>query len=232
MIRGMIPNTLTCCNLLCGCVAVVMALGGAFTWALMVIICGALFDFADGMVARLLNVSSPIGKELDSLADCVTFGVAPSSMIYAELAHCTPCWTAFLAFLMAAFSALRLAKFNLDARQTTSFIGLPTPANALFWASFLTTYGNWFYSKAWGSGILLVMMVVSCVLLVCEMPMFAMKFKTWAWKDEGNALKYSFVALSAIVCVVTLIVGEFFASFAIIVLAYILLSLIMWLKNK
>ncbi len=232
MVKSFIPNALTCCNLLCGCVAVVMALNGAFVYALVVIICGGVFDFADGMVARLLGVSSPIGKELDSLADCVTFGVAPSSMIYAELALHTPCWVALVAFLMAAFSALRLAKFNLDPRQATTFIGLPTPANALFWASFLATYRGWLDSHAWSMGILLGMMVVRCVLLVCEMPMFAMKFKTWAWTGEGNALKYSFVALAAVVCVVAMVVGQFFASFAIVVLAYILLSFIVWLKNR
>ncbi len=228
----MIPNALTCCNLLSGCVAVVFALHGQFCGALLAIICGGVFDFADGMTARLLGVSSPIGKELDSLADCVTFGVAPSAMIYVVLAEAVPQCVALVAFLMAAFSALRLAKFNLDTRQATTFIGLPTPANALFWASFLTTWGGCFVGGLWGSVVLLVMMVVSCVLLVCEMPMFAMKFKTWGWKDEGNALKYSFVVIAAVVGIVSLVVGRFLACFAIIVLAYILLSMMVWLRNR
>lgn len=138
-----IPNTLTCGNLVSGCIATVMALGGDARYALIWIIIGAVFDFFDGMSARLFGVSSPIGKELDSLADDVTFGVAPSAIVFAQLsvmeyptvlASVEP-YIPYCAFLIAAFSALRLAKFNLDTRQTTSFIGMPTPANALFWGS-------------------------------------------------------------------------------------------------
>src|SRR3712207_2181018 len=131
-----IPNTITCCNLISGCIATAYAFFGDVKVALMFIILGAVFDFFDGMVARLLHVSSPIGKELDSLADDITFGVAPSSILFYVL--CVIDYPSFLepyrhilpyfAYLMAAFSALRLAKFNLDERQTTSFIGLPTPA--------------------------------------------------------------------------------------------------------
>ena len=135
-----IPNSITCCNLICGCIATSWALSGNYKLALVFIISGAIFDFFDGMSARLLHVSSEIGKELDSLADVVTFGVAPASMVYTLLydmhypagMECWRQWLPYVAFLIAAFSALRLAKFNLDTRQTTSFIGLPTPANALF----------------------------------------------------------------------------------------------------
>ena len=146
-----IPNTITCCNLISGCIATYYAFLGNFEMALLFIIIGAVFDFFDGMSARLLGVSSPIGKELDSLADDITFGFAPSAIIFGYL--CTfPCslFTShsslftfhfsllpFLAFVMAAFSALRLAKFNLDERQALGFIGLPTPANALFWGSLI-----------------------------------------------------------------------------------------------
>src|SRR5574344_2474740 len=144
-ITRIIPNTLTSCNLISGCIAVTYALGGSPEIALTFIIVGAVFDFFDGMSARLLKVSSPIGKELDSLADDVTFGVAPASLVMYQLqvVECPPFLyfaqpvIPFFAFLVAAFSALRLAKFNLDERQTTSFIGLPTPANALFWASLI-----------------------------------------------------------------------------------------------
>ena len=136
-----IPNTITCCNLISGCVATVFALFGIPEMALLFIILGAVFDFFDGMTARVLGVSSPIGKELDSLADDVTFGVAPASILfwflgiidYPEFLEGWRNVIPFLAYIIAAFSALRLAKFNLDTRQTTSFIGLPTPANALFW---------------------------------------------------------------------------------------------------
>ena len=141
MIKRYIPNSLTCCNLISGCVATAFAFGSNPKTALLLIVIGAIFDFFDGMSARLLGVSSPIGKELDSLADVVTFGVAPATIVFSEL--CVLDYPAlleplskilpFFAFVMAAFSALRLAKFNLDTRQTTSFIGLPTPANALFW---------------------------------------------------------------------------------------------------
>ena len=144
-IKKHIPNSITCCNLICGCIATCFAYGGQPAMALLFIVLGAVFDFFDGMVARLLNVSSPIGKELDSLADDVTFGVAPSTMIFYELSvmdypsmlePLRPILP-YMAFIMAAFSALRLAKFNLDERQAMGFIGLPTPANALFWGSIM-----------------------------------------------------------------------------------------------
>ena len=134
-----IPNTITCCNLISGCIATYYAFLGEFDMALLFIIIGAVFDFFDGMSARLLSVSSPIGKELDSLADDVTFGFAPSAIVFAYLCtfHIHLMFVPFLAFIMAAFSALRLAKFNLDERQALGFIGLPTPANALFWGSLI-----------------------------------------------------------------------------------------------
>src|SRR5574344_2751109 len=132
-VTRIIPNSLTSCNLISGCVAVTYALGGQPELALLCIIIGAIFDFFDGMSARLLHVSSPIGKELASLADDVTFGVAPSTMIYWQMSvmeyptFLEPYreFLPYFAFVMAAFSALRLAKFNLDERQTTSFMGLP-----------------------------------------------------------------------------------------------------------
>lgn len=195
-----IPNTLTCCNLISGCIAINFALHGMFVWAFLFIVIGAVFDFFDGMSARLLGVSSPIGKELDSLADVVTFGVAPSSMVFALL-YSQPYpdalipvegYVPYLAFVMAAFSALRLAKFNLDERQTTSFIGLPTPANALFWASLIVGSEPLLVSSfAVTVGIVLMVFVMSW-LLIAEIPMFALKFKTWGWK--GNEIKYVFVA--------------------------------------
>ena len=129
-----IPNTITSCNLFCGCIASYMAFQGSYGLAFLFIVMGAVFDFFDGMSARLLHVSSPLGKELDSLADDVTFGVAPSAMVfslfhevtYPEFLMPVAEYMPYTAFLISVFSALRLGKFNIDPRQSTSFIGLPT----------------------------------------------------------------------------------------------------------
>ena len=233
-IKKIIPNTLTCCNLVSGCVATTFAFQGDARTALLWIIVGAVFDFFDGMSARLLHVSSPIGKELDSLADDVTFGVAPATIIFAELRVID--YPSFLeplrdvlpyfAFVVAAFSALRLAKFNLDERPTTSFIGLPTPANALFWGSLLATRTDWVESSALMLPVLLVMVVVSSWLLVCELPMFALKFKHWGWK--GNEIKYGFAALS----LVAIAVFGPLESFWAIIVAYIAVSAVKALAAK
>ena len=195
MFKKHIPNTITCCNLISGCIAIYFAFQGDYSLALLSIIIGAVFDFFDGMSARLLHVSSPIGKELDSLADVVTFGVAPSSIVFEYLCsfheHLV---IPFIAFVMAAFSALRLAKFNLDERQTTSFIGLPTPANALFWGSLIVGYGDWFSSMPYAAYGLVAMLLISSYLLVAELPLFALKFKHWGW--QGNEVKYLFLLTS------------------------------------
>jgi CDP-diacylglycerol--serine O-phosphatidyltransferase len=175
--------------------------------ALLFIIIGAVFDFFDGMSARLLHVSSPIGKELDSLADCITFGLAPSAIVFSKLMEIFPLsysfpneWVPFLAFVMAAFSALRLAKFNLDERQALGFIGLPTPANALFWGALIVGLGDSFVvgfaddqivDQPYAFWLILLGTFVSCYLLISEIPMFALKFKTWGWK--GNEVKYIFL---------------------------------------
>ncbi len=223
IITRCIPNTITCCNLLSGCVASVLALRGETEFATLAIISGAVFDFFDGMSARLLKVSSPIGKELDSLADVVTFGVAPSALLYNFLSTTYgaeyPCAAVpFAAFLMAAFSALRLAKFNLDTRQTTSFIGLPTPANALFWGSLLVSGKTWGIEQmnAWGW---ILPILLFCWLLVAEIPMFALKFKNLSWAD--NKVKYLFL----VGCIVIIpLLGK--GCFAGIIAWYVLLSLL------
>ena len=134
MKRRIIPDAITSCNLLCGSIAVFLATQGAFIWAFVFILAGAFFDFFDGLSARLLKAPSPIGIQLDSLADDITFGLAPSMMLFCYLRPIVG-WWALIALLMAAFSALRLAKFNVDERQHDSFIGLATPANAIFWGA-------------------------------------------------------------------------------------------------
>lgn len=227
-----IPNTLTSCNLISGCIAIVFALSANYTMALTFIVVGAVFDFFDGMSARLLGVSSPIGKELDSLADVVTFGVAPSSMIYTlfltlsksgwneTLAFAIP----YVAFVMAAFSALRLAKFNLDERQTTSFIGLPTPANALFWGALIVGNENVFDENSYYIYLLIILVFVSSWLLVAEIPMFALKFKHWGWRD--NKVKYVFL----ISCLPILLIFGI-SGISVIIAWYICLSFLTTKKN-
>ena len=231
-IKKHIPNTITCCNLVSGCIATSFAFGNNPRMALTWIIIGAVFDFFDGMSARLLHVSSPIGKELDSLADDVTFGVAPATIIFSELAvmdypamlePLRP-YLPYFAFIVAAFSALRLAKFNLDERQTTSFIGLPTPANALFWGALIVGGSEMIESTKWMLPVMLVLVLLTSWLLVAEIPMFALKIKQWGWK--GNEVKYSFVIFSAVVLGVLGITG-----FAVIIACYVVLSVILDKKD-
>ena len=232
MLKKHIPNTITCLNLISGCIATYFAFQSDYGMALLFIIIGAVFDFFDGLVARLLHVSSPIGKELDSLADCITFGFAPSAIVFAflspltsHISHLLP----FLAFVMAAFSALRLAKFNLDERQAVGFIGLPTPANALFWSSLIVGAGDWMKSAPVLapnlSLIILAGVFISCWLLVCEIPMFALKFKHWGWK--GNDVKYIFL----LTCIPILIMMQIL-GIAIIIAWYVVLSVFTNLQAK
>lgn len=234
-----IPNTITCCNLVCGCIATVSAISGSPAMALLFIVLGAVFDFFDGMSARLLHVSSEIGKELDSLADDVTFGVAPASIIFYELQVIDyPSFLEglrpvlpYLAYLVAAFSAIRLAKFNLDTRQTTSFIGLPTPANALFWGSLIVGFGPLLEEYSWFMPLVILGIFVSSWILIAEIPMFALKFKQWGF--SGNEIKYLFIAFSAVVLITSLLYGIIsesynlcYAGFSIIIVAYVLVSIL------
>ena len=222
-----IPNTITCCNLISGCIATYFAFQGDFELALLFIIIGAVFDFFDGMTARLLGVSSPIGKELDSLADDITFGFAPSAIIFGYLCtfHIHLPYVPFIAFVMAAFSALRLAKFNLDERQALGFIGLPTPANALFWGALIVGCAPWLNTVPYMAYIIIVMVLFSCYLLVSEIPMFALKFKHWGWKD--NEIKYLFLLTSIVILAIFQIIG-----IAIVIAWYVVLSLLTNLMNK
>ncbi|MGI6218643.1 MAG: CDP-diacylglycerol--serine O-phosphatidyltransferase [Bacteroidaceae bacterium] len=222
-----IPNFLTCCNLAAGCVAAVMAFRGDYPAVLLCIVLSAVFDFFDGMAARMLNVHSPIGKDLDSLADDVSFGFAPAALVFSWLHgfdySSWPQWLAdvvpFAAFLLAVFSALRLAKFNIDTRQRSSFIGLAVPANALFWAALVVSYRDAFLClpSPWGATAVLLLVVVFSVLMVSEIPMFSLKFKNLSWHD--NAVPYSFL----LGCVLLLLLmGTGGVAFSIV--WYVLLS--------
>ncbi len=184
-LKRILPDSLTCCNLLCGAVAVFMATQNAFPIAFLLILAGAVFDFLDGSTARWLKAPSPIGVELDSLADDITFGLAPSMMLCCYLRPLIGWWS-LLALLMAAFSALRLAKFNLDKRQTASFIGLATPPNAIFWAS-LTCMPYAMMAADWMPWAMIGMSLLSCYLLISEIPFFGLKFHNLTWRDNRRA---------------------------------------------
>lgn len=228
---------ITCCNLICGCIATGAAFSAAsglprqYVWAVLFIVLGAVFDFFDGMTARALGVSSPIGKELDSLADVVTFGVAPSAIVFALFREVDyPVWMLcvkdimpYSAFLMAAFSALRLAKFNLDTRQSTQFIGLPTPANALFWGSLVLGQHAFLVSPRFNAAFLFLFMILFCWLLVAEVPMLALKFKNLTWAD--NQWKYIFL----LGCVPCFLLGA--SCFAAIIVWYTLISVVAFRRN-
>ena len=222
-----IPNTITCCNLLSGCVAAVYAFEGAYPIAFACIITGAVFDFFDGLSARALKVSSPIGKELDSLADVITFGLAPATMVFSWLRECADTHLdmlaafamPFAAFLLVAFSALRLAKFNVDERQTTSFIGLPTPANALFWGALVIGSHDKIVAAPYGWLLVLALVLLFSWLLVAEIPMFSLKFKNLSWKS--NRIVYIFLLVSLVLLV---LLG--FTGLSAVIGWYIILSVL------
>lgn len=207
-IKKHIPNTITCCNLLSGCVAAVYAFEGVYPLAFAFIIAGAVFDFFDGLSARALKVSSPIGKELDSLADVITFGFAPATMVFSWLRECADAYLdmlvafamPFAAFLLVAFSALRLAKFNVDERQTSSFVGLPTPANALFWGALVIGSHDAIVGQPYGWVLVLGLVLLFSWLLVAEIPMFSLKFKNLSWKC--NRIVYIFLLVSLVLLIV------------------------------
>lgn len=222
-----IPNTITCCNLICGCIATGFALKGDFSMAMTFIVMGAVFDFFDGFMARLLHVSSAIGKELDSLADCITFGFAPAAIVSALL-RLAPLPVAnetfamvfpYVAFVIAAFSAIRLAKFNLDERQSTTFYGLPTPANALFWSALALGTHEWVSETSWSVYLLLLGIACSSWILVADIPMFALKFKDYSFAH--NKLRYGFIIASAV-----LLLFAGWTGFSVVILLYILTSLV------
>ncbi len=224
-----VPNLLTLSNLLCGAFASVAVLVyGNPAWAFGLIVLAAVFDFFDGFAARLLKCPSPIGVELDSLADMVSFGFAPSAVLFVTYSA-APQWGAwseqavtaggFVLFIVAAFSALRLAKFNIDETQHTEFCGLPTPANALFFASlgWLASTGAVVVER---EALLILAVAMSC-LLISPIRMFALKFRGFGWR--GNELRYSFIAVCA--ALVGWLGG---AAVPAIILLYILVSVIRW----
>lgn len=228
-----IPNMLTLANLMSGAIAVIATLQyHNYTLAMGLVVLAAIFDFLDGFVARLLNQQSPLGVQLDSLADDVTFGLVPALVMFDMYSHSASyygCECAVMGYLgyvtliIAAFSVLRLAKFNIDTTQSTEFSGLPTPANALLLLSvaMLAQRGE---IVLYQEHILLLSVAMS-LLLISPIRMFALKFKGFGW--QGNELRYLFILASLAIVIVAPIY-----SVAIIITLYIVVSTIKWLFAK
>ena len=228
-----IPNTITSLNLLCGVLGVICSLEGRIDYAFYLMLAAAVFDFCDGFSARLLKAYSDIGKELDSLSDMVSFGVLPSVMLYCLMGDLNPdCWLRLVPLLIAIFSGLRLAKFNVDERQTENFIGLATPSCAILCGSIAyyvtrcpeSTIAAWAGVK-WSIPVL---SVILAALLVSEIPMFSMKFKKG---DDGKVKigshRIIFAVCALIEIILTIILKQNW-SFAVILifLTYILMNLV------
>ncbi|MDE6334035.1 MAG: CDP-alcohol phosphatidyltransferase family protein [Muribaculaceae bacterium] len=199
---GFIPNLITLCNLLSGCVAVYMSFHiddticgmSGLHWTWLAIAAAAVFDFGDGASARGLHAYSAIGKELDSLSDLVSFGVAPGMMMLnLMLGHSMHAWLCFAALLIPVMGAYRLAKFNVDEDQTTTFKGLPIPANAIFWIGASAWIERYIYP---GTGLLVVLVAAVSLLMISNMPMFSLKFKNFGWAE--NFRRYVLLASTAL----------------------------------
>ncbi len=191
-----IPNTVTCLNLFSGCIGVLLLLKGDYNGALYCVIASGIFDFFDGFLARMLHVKSLIGKELDSLADVVSFGFLPGVLMYTLLLKVTGHgYLPYLGFLITIFSALRLAKFNLDKRQASDFIGVNTPMNTFLILS-LPFIGDRYPEYILNTYVLLLITMVSSLLLVSELKLFSMKLTSVTWRD--NKFKYLFLIVSVL----------------------------------
>ncbi len=232
--RKHIPNIITLANLFSGCIAITMAFKGNFTAVAAWVAVAALFDFLDGVFARWLNAYSDIGKELDSLADVVSFGVAPAAAVFILLRDYAlfPALTGplsefvpYLAFMIPLFSALRLAKFNVDERQTTSFRGLPTPANGLFWVSLCAGISDMAARNSYIFPLIILLIAVLSWLMISELPMFSLKIKKITWRGcERQWL------LAALMITFVLLLG--ISGISLGILAYVVLSAIPHPANR
>lgn len=223
-IISQIPNTITCLNLLSGAAAIIASFHlnqqigpwPALWWAYAFIGAAAIFDFCDGAAARLLKAYSDIGKELDSLSDLVSFGLAPAMLVMNTMLANGQGWPSYLALLIAAMGAIRLAKFNVDTRQTTSFIGLPIPANALFWigtVDWIQTHG---IPPVW---VMITLILALSLLMVSEIPMFSLKFKNLAFAP--NIRRYAII-----IAAITFIVTTGIQGLAWTIILYLILSIL------
>ncbi|WP_321299841.1 CDP-alcohol phosphatidyltransferase family protein [Marinifilum fragile] len=240
-----IPNTITCLNLFSGCTASLLAVEGHLELAATLVLVASVFDFMDGLAARALKAYSPMGKELDSLADMVSFGLTPGLIAFGYLKiailgdasvdfnpdELSISQMAILlsAFIIPVFSALRLAKFNVDERQAASFVGVPTPANAMFWASIplVLYFGDYPFIQEWLSNpaIIIVAIVITSLLLTAEIPMFALKVKNLSWQD--NKIRYLFL-----MSLVLLAVLVKWLVIPLVIFVYLLFSMIDNLTKK
>ena len=233
-----IPNFLTICNLICGCLAINQAFWSSiactpvafYKWTLYFVLAAAVFDILDGFAARLLKAYSPIGKQLDSFADMISFGIVPAIITAGLFWRSVKMFDNILlnkisfvsSIFIAIFSALRLAKFNIDDRQTSSFIGLAVPANAIFW----TGLGYTFHMQLRDFPIVIaLLMAISCFLLVCNLPMFSLKFKNFKWK--GNEFQFILI-----ICSIILLIFLRLDAFMWMIVLYVLLSIIKFLVCK
>ncbi len=231
-IKNYVPNAITMGNLLSGCIAVVFAVNDRLELAAIFVALGIFLDFFDGFFARILDASSEVGLQLDSLADMVTSGVVPGVVMYQLLEDASDIpWGAtsseqylhfgYIGFAITLGSGYRLAKFNVDDRQTSSFIGLPTPANALFILSLplILMYEDYAFAKAvlQNPYVLLLITALSCFMLNAEVPLFALKFKNWSFSE--NKVRYLFLLTS-----VLLLVFFKFLGVPLLIILYILLS--------
>lgn len=243
-IKRHIPNTITSLNLLSGCISIALAFEGYILFAVYMIFIAAIFDFMDGMSARLLKAYSVVGKELDSLSDVVSFGVAPSMIIFHMMkislfktVHLPPIEQLTLSqivfllipFFIAIISGVRLAKFNVDERQTENFIGLAVPASAIFFVSLylvsLISTNDLLLSLLKNHYILAIVTILFSLLMVAELPMFSLKLKSLGFK--GNKIRYIFIVLSVILLILLQTL-----AIPLIILLYILLSAINnWIYN-
>jgi len=215
MIKKHIPNILTCGNLFSGCIGIVYAFNGDLKTVAFFVIISGVFDFFDGFAARLLHVKSEIGKELDSLADVISFGLLPGVIMYQLLLNSQAGLLAYAGFLIPVFSALRLAKFNIDTRQTEEFIGLNTPMNTFFIISlpYLLEYSNLLANTS----VLIAIILLTSYLLVSELKLFSMKMNDLSW--SANKYKFIFLILSIVlVCFLK------FVALPIVLILYILFS--------
>ncbi|MCX6258993.1 MAG: CDP-diacylglycerol--serine O-phosphatidyltransferase [Bacteroidia bacterium] len=236
-IKRNIPNIITLLNLFSGCISITFALSGNLTYASIFIGLAAIFDYLDGMAARLFKAYSELGKQLDSLADLVSFGVAPSAILYimltesisSEMRLTVSAFVViaipFTAFFISVFSAIRLARFNLDTRQSEHFIGLPVPANAIFFASLPLIFGNQCHAGSCllqNTWFLIAIIAFHCYLMVSPIPLISFKFKNLSFRE--NKIRFLFIGISAILMVILR-----FKSIPIIIYLYLMISsLIKW----
>lgn len=232
-IKAHIPNFMTLLNLLCGVLAIICVFEFELYQASWLIVIGAILDFGDGLVARMLKVHSELGKQLDSLADVVTFGVAPGLIGFQMLhtAHGMQ-WFTLFPLMVPLFGGLRLARFNIDTRQSDSFIGLPIPANALFWLALPMIV---YYQNSTASlfdpalithpAVIVSASVVLSFLMISELKLMALKFRAFGW--SSNQFRYIFILLSGL-----LLIFFFFAAIPIILLLYVIISLIQNFPKK